>query len=59
MEFPASELKDATNSFNCDNVIGEGGFGKVYRGVLRFTTVAVKVLTEVSPNFLSDSNFEV
>ncbi|KAL9269542.1 putative receptor-like serine/threonine-protein kinase [Drosera capensis] len=28
------ELQDATNGFDSDNVIGEGGYGIVYRGVL-------------------------
>ncbi|KAJ4962295.1 hypothetical protein NE237_022234 [Protea cynaroides] len=39
------ELEDATNGFSDENVIGEGGYGIVYRGVLRDNTqVAVKNL---------------
>ncbi|XVE94929.1 hypothetical protein REPUB_Repub02eG0052300 [Reevesia pubescens] len=39
------ELEEATNDFAADNVIGEGGYGIVYRGVLEDNTkVAVKNL---------------
>ena len=48
MQFSKEELEFATNSFSEENIIGEGGYGKVYRGELRFTLVAVKVLNEVS-----------
>nr|XP_043619470.1 probable receptor-like serine/threonine-protein kinase At4g34500 [Erigeron canadensis] len=40
-----SELEVATNNFAVENVIGEGGYGIVYRGVLRDgSVVAVKNL---------------
>lgn len=29
--FSYSELKNATNDFNIDNKLGEGGFGPVYK----------------------------
>ena len=48
MEFSANELSVATDSYNPINLIGEGGFGQVYKGILRYITVAVKVLTNVS-----------
>ncbi|XP_044500553.1 receptor-like protein kinase ANXUR1 [Mangifera indica] len=32
--FSLQEMKHATKNFNDDNVIGVGGFGKVYKGVL-------------------------
>jgi hypothetical protein len=32
--FSLRELHAATNSFNYDNKLGEGGFGSVYRGQL-------------------------
>ncbi|KAL8093929.1 receptor-like serine/threonine-protein kinase ALE2 isoform X4 [Apium graveolens] len=43
--FDASDIERATNSFDVSRIIGEGGFGIVYSGVLDDgTKVAVKVL---------------
>ena len=47
MEFPFEELLQATNNLSQDNLIGEGGYGKVYKGLLRYTEVAIKLLSEV------------
>ncbi|KAI3525369.1 hypothetical protein L1887_04116 [Cichorium endivia] len=45
--FSLSELEIATNRFSGENVIGEGGYGIVYRGVLQDgSTVAVKNLLD-------------
>ncbi|XP_059624251.1 probable LRR receptor-like serine/threonine-protein kinase At5g10290 isoform X2 [Cornus florida] len=45
--FAWRELQLATNNFNEKNVLGQGGFGKVYKGVLSDNTkVAVKRLSE-------------
>ncbi|KAL7123709.1 hypothetical protein ABFS83_14G000500 [Erythranthe nasuta] len=43
--FTLRDLQTATNNFSKDNIIGEGGYGIVYRGQLvNGTTVAVKRL---------------
>ncbi|KAK4804510.1 hypothetical protein SAY86_004327 [Trapa natans] len=43
------ELRTATQNFTLSNKIGEGGFGSVYKGILRDgTAVAIKVLSEKS-----------
>ncbi|XP_078173073.1 U-box domain-containing protein 33-like [Carex rostrata] len=43
-----SELQHATNNFHKSFKIGEGGFGKVYKGILHNTTIAIKILNEGS-----------
>ncbi|KAJ4778420.1 U-box domain-containing protein kinase family protein [Rhynchospora pubera] len=43
-EFTYTELQEATNNFDDSLKIGEGGYGSVYRGVLRSTDVAIKLL---------------
>ncbi|XP_015973700.1 U-box domain-containing protein 34 isoform X1 [Arachis duranensis] len=42
--YTMDEIKEATNFFSEDLVIGEGGYGKVYKCTLDHTPVAVKVL---------------
>ncbi|XP_041029034.1 probable receptor-like protein kinase At2g23200 [Juglans microcarpa x Juglans regia] len=42
LRVPFSEIKRATKNFNEKLLIGEGGFGKVYKGTLNGRKVAVK-----------------
>lgn len=43
-EFLFSEIEEATNNFDLSLKIGEGGYGSIYKGVLRNTLVAIKML---------------
>ncbi|KAG8391839.1 hypothetical protein BUALT_Bualt01G0228700 [Buddleja alternifolia] len=43
-EFSFFEIEEATNNFIQGSKIGEGGYGSIYRGHLRHTEVAIKVL---------------
>ena len=47
MEFLAKELAEATRNYGRGSVIGKGGYGTVYKGSLRYSTVAIKVLSQV------------
>ncbi|CAK8560813.1 unnamed protein product [Lathyrus sativus] len=46
-EFSLSEIEEATCNFNPSLKIGEGGYGSIFKGILRHTEVAIKIL---SPN---------
>ncbi|XP_074559055.1 U-box domain-containing protein 33-like [Curcuma longa] len=58
-EFSALELKKATEDFSNNLKIGEGGFGSVYKGFLRNTTVAIKLLHPQSMQGRSEFHQEV
>lgn len=46
-EFSVRDLHEATGGFHHMCVIGEGGFGKVYRAMVNCTPVAIKVRSGV------------
>uniref|UniRef100_A0A0D9XM56 RING-type E3 ubiquitin transferase n=1 Tax=Leersia perrieri TaxID=77586 RepID=A0A0D9XM56_9ORYZ len=58
-EFSLMELEQATENFSNSLNIGQGGFGSVYRGFLRNTTVAIKMLHTDSLNGQSQFHQEV
>lgn len=49
MKFPFSEIQTATSDFSSENLLGEGGFGHVYKGQLKDgQVIAAKVHKEAS-----------
>lgn len=55
--FTLRELQLATDNFNSKNILGQGGFGVVYRGSLRNgTVVAVKRLK--NPDITGEVQFQ-
>lgn len=49
--FSLSELEKATDTFSSEKVLGEGGFGRVYHGIMEDESeVAVKLLTRKDHN---------
>ena len=47
MQLSIDDLKQACDGFHPSKQIGKGGFGEVYRGYFRSTSIAVKLLTDV------------
>ncbi|PWA92227.1 U-box domain-containing protein kinase family protein [Artemisia annua] len=58
-EFDFSEVRDATRNFDPSLKIGEGGYGSIFRGFLRHTEVAIKVLHSHSMQGPSEFQQEV
>lgn len=58
-EFSLMELEQATQNFSSSLNIGRGGFGSVYKGFLRNTTVAIKKLNSESLHGQSEFQQEV
>uniref|UniRef100_A0A0E0GAV4 RING-type E3 ubiquitin transferase n=1 Tax=Oryza nivara TaxID=4536 RepID=A0A0E0GAV4_ORYNI len=58
-EFSSYELEQATRGFDQELKIGEGGFGSVYKGTLRNTTVAIKLLHPHSMQGQSEFDQEI
>lgn len=58
-EFSLLELEQATQVFSSSLNIGRGGFGSVYKGFLRSTTVAIKILNTESLHAQSQFQQEV
>lgn len=55
--FSIRELRIATSNFNPKNILGQGGFGVVYKGCLpNRTLVAVKRIKD--PNFTGEVQFQ-
>ncbi|KAK7291825.1 hypothetical protein RIF29_07278 [Crotalaria pallida] len=58
-KYTIDEIKTATNFFSKDLLIGEGGYGKVYKCTLDHTPVAVKVLHQDAINKKEEFLIEV
>ncbi|KAF7139336.1 hypothetical protein RHSIM_Rhsim07G0014200 [Rhododendron simsii] len=58
-EFSFSEIVEATSNFNPSLKIGEGGYGNIYKGQLRHTQVAIKMLNSNSMQGPSEFQQEV
>ncbi|TKY74189.1 Proline-rich receptor protein kinase PERK8 [Spatholobus suberectus] len=60
MRFSYSDIQLATNDFSKDNLLGEGGYGHVYKGVLKDgQQIAAKVRKEESSQGFSEFHSEV
>nr|POE60676.1 u-box domain-containing protein 33 [Quercus suber] len=58
-EFSFSEIKEATRNFDPSLKIGQGGYGNIFKGFLRCTQVAIKILQPGSLQGPSEFHQEV
>ncbi|XP_073294798.1 serine/threonine-protein kinase CDG1-like [Primulina huaijiensis] len=59
-KYSYSEIQLATNNFSSDNLLGEGGYGRVYKGELKDgQQIAAKVRKEASTQGFSEFHSEV
>ena len=56
MIFSLDDLSKVTNNFSKEKMIGKDSFGRVFRGKLRYSDVAVKVLNTVSEIHMISNN---
>lgn len=54
-----SNIQTATDNFSCDNFLGEGGYGVVYKGQLNGQLIAVKVQKEANTQGFAEFHSEV
>ncbi|KAI9089968.1 hypothetical protein K1719_028938 [Acacia pycnantha] len=59
LELSFTEIEEATNNFNPSLKIGEGGYGSIFKGMLRHTEVAIKMLNTDSLQGPSEFQKEV
>jgi len=58
-EFPLSELEEATQKFDESRKIGQGGYGNIYKALLRQKEVAIKMLQSLGTHGTSQFQMEV
>ncbi|XP_057744847.1 receptor-like protein kinase FERONIA [Arachis stenosperma] len=56
--FSLAELQSSTNNFNHSSIIGEGGFGVVYKGHLKQSSAAVAIKRCKKESFFGFSEFK-
>ncbi|XP_059456956.1 U-box domain-containing protein 33-like [Corylus avellana] len=58
-EFKLSEIEEATQKFDESKKIGQGGYGSIYKGLLRQKEVAIKMLQSPGSHGISQFQMEV
>ncbi|XP_076896987.1 G-type lectin S-receptor-like serine/threonine-protein kinase SD1-1 [Bidens hawaiensis] len=57
--YSLSKIVNSTNNFSINNMLGQGGFGPVYKGVLEGREIAVKRLSKTSSQGFDEFKNEV